>query len=124
MTNAYDEAYLRSLEDPEGFWEDAASGIDWYKPWDKGRDSSKAPFHRWFVGAECNTCYNAVDRHVIGGRAHQPAIIYDSPVTGNTIKTYTYSQLLDEVARFAGVLKEREVIKGDRIIIYMPRPLL
>ena len=120
MTNAYDEAYLRSLEDPEGFWEDAASGIDWYKPWDKVLDSSKAPFHRWFVGAECNTCYNAVDRHVIAGRAHQPAIIYDSPVTGNTIKTYTYSQLLDEVARFAGVLKERGVSKGDRTIIYMP----
>ena len=120
MTNAYDEAYSRSLEDPEGFWADAASGIDWNKTWDKVLDDSNPPFYRWFVGAECNTCYNAVDRHVKAGRADQAAIIYDSPVTGNTVRTYTYAQLLDEVSRFAGVLKGRGVRKGDRVIIYMP----
>ena len=120
MTNAYDEAYSRSLEDPEGFWADAASGIDWNKTWDKVFDDSNPPFYRWFVGAECNTCYNAVDRHVEAGRADQAAIIYDSPVTGNTVRTYTYAQLLDEVSRFAGVLKGRGVLKGDRVIIYMP----
>ena len=120
MTNAYDEAYSRSLEDPEGFWADAASGIDWNKTWDKVLDDSNPPFYRWFVGAECNTCYNAVDRHVEAGRADQAAIIYDSPVTGNTVRTYTYAQLLDEVSRFAGVLKGRGVRKGDRVIIYMP----
>ena len=120
MTNAYDEAYSRSLEDPESFWADAASGIDWNKTWDKVLDDSNPPFYRWFVGAECNTCYNAVDRHVEAGRADQAAIIYDSPVTGNTVRTYTYGQLLDEVSRFAGVLKGRGVRKGDRVIIYMP----
>ena len=120
MTNAYDEAYSRSLEDPEGFWADAASGIDWNKTWDKVLDDSNPPFYRWFVGAECNTCYNAVDRHVEDGRADQAAIIYDSPVTGNKVRTYTYAQLLDEVSRFAGVLKGRGVRKGDRVIIYMP----
>jgi len=120
MTNAYDEAYSRSLEDPEGFWADAASGIDWNKTWDKVFDDSNPPFYRWFVGAECNTCYNAVDRHVEAGRADQAAIIYDSPVTGNTVRTYTYAQLLDEVSRFAGVLRGRGVLKGDRVIIYMP----
>ena len=111
---------LRRVEDPESFWADAASGIDWNKTWDKVLDDSNPPFYRWFVGAECNTCYNAVDRHVEAGRADQAAIIYDSPVTGNTVRTYTYAQLLDEVSRFAGVLKGRGVRKGDRVIIYMP----
>ncbi|MBM10380.1 MAG: propionyl-CoA synthetase [Magnetovibrio sp.] len=120
MANIYEEAYLRSLEDPEGFWTDAARGIDWYTSWDTVLDSSNPPYYRWFTGAECNTCYNAIDRHVIAGRANQPAIIYDSPVTGNTIKTYTYSDLLDQVSRGAGVLKGRGIRKGDRVIIYMP----
>jgi len=120
MTNAYEEAYARSLADPEGFWGDAAKEIDWIKPWDKVLDASNAPFYRWFAGAECNTCYNAIDRHVAGGRGDQPAIIYDSPVTGGTKRTYTYAQLLDEVSRFAGVLKSRGIGKGDRVIVYMP----
>jgi len=119
MTNVYDEAYARSLNDPEGFWADAAREIDWYKPWDKVLDDSQAPFYRWFAGAECNTCHNALDRHVAGGRADQPALIYDSPVTG-TVKTYTYAELLDQVARFAGVLAGLGVSKGDRVIVYMP----
>jgi propionyl-CoA synthetase len=120
MTNAYDEAYQRSLNDPEGFWGEAAQEIDWYKPWDKVLDNSNPPFYRWFVGAECNTCYNAVDRHVESGRGEQAALIYDSPVTGNTVRTYTYADLLDEVSRFAGVLRGQGVGKGDRVIIYMP----
>jgi propionyl-CoA synthetase len=119
MTNAYEGAYQRSLNDPEGFWADAAQEIDWYKPWDKVLDDSQAPFYRWFAGAECNTCHNALDRHVAGGRADQPALIYDSPVTG-TVKTYTYAELLDQVARFAGVLAGLGVSKGDRVIVYMP----
>jgi propionyl-CoA synthetase len=120
MSNAYDDAYHRSLTDPEGFWGEAAQEIDWYKPWDKVLDDSNPPFYRWFVGAECNTCYNALDRHVEAGRGEQAAMIYDSPVTGNTVRTYTYSQLLDEVSRFAGVLRAEGVEKGDRVIIYMP----
>ena len=120
MTNAYDQAYRRSLEDPEEFWVEAAQGIDWYKSWDRVLDDSNKPFTRWFAGAECNTCYNALDRHADGGRADQAALIYDSPVTGGTVKTYTYRQLRDEVALFAGVLKERGVGRGDRVLIYMP----
>jgi len=119
MTNAYELAHKRSLQDPEGFWGEAAQAIDWIKPWDKVLDSSKPPFYRWFSGALCNTCYNAVDRHVINGRGDQPAIIYDSPVT-NTVKTYSYRQLQDEVSRLAGVLLSLGVTKGDRVIVYMP----
>ena len=68
MSNAFDEAHARSMADPEGFWADAAGEIDWIKPWDKVLDDSRAPFYRWFAGAECNTCYNALDRHADGGR--------------------------------------------------------
>ena len=120
MSNAYDDAYRRSIDDPEGFWAEAAREIDWIKPWDKVLDESNKPFYRWFTGAECNTCYNALDRHADGGRADQAALIYDSPVTGGTIRTYTYAQLRDEVAKFAGVLRAQGVEKGDRVIIYMP----
>jgi len=120
MTNAYEEAYRRSLDDPEGFWGDVAAEIDWVKTWDRVLDDSNAPFYRWFAGAECNTCYNALDRHADGGRGDQAALIYDSPATGGTVKTYTYSELRDEVAKFAGVLRAQGVGKGDRVIVYMP----
>ncbi|HVI52656.1 MAG TPA: propionyl-CoA synthetase [Candidatus Sulfotelmatobacter sp.] len=119
MTTVYDLAHKRSLEDPEGFWGDAAKDITWYKTWDKVLDSSHPPFYRWFSGALCNTCYNAIDRHVENGRADQAAIIYDSPVT-NTVKTYTYRQAQDEISRLAGVLAGLGVTKGDRVIVYMP----
>jgi propionyl-CoA synthetase len=120
VSNAYDEAYQRSLEDPEGYWGEIAEDVRWIKKWDKVLDSSKAPFYRWFTGAEVNTCFNAVDRHVEEGRADQLALIYDSPVTGNTVRKYTYRELRDEVAVFAGVLKAQGVAKGDRVILYMP----
>ncbi len=119
MRNAYEQAYERSLTDPEGFWGEAAQAIHWSRTWDKVLDDSNAPFYRWFVGAECNTCYNALDRHADGGRAEQLALIYDSPLTG-TVKTYTYGALRDEVARLAGVLAANGVTKGDRVIVYMP----
>ncbi len=120
MSNCYQEAYERSLQDPEGFWADAAKEIDWIKPWDRVLDDSNPPFYRWFSGAQCNTCYNALDRHADGGRGDQAALIYDSPATGGTKKTYTYSHLRDEVARFAGALTASGVTKGDRVIVYMP----
>jgi len=120
MTNRYEEAYARSLQDPEGFWSEAAGDIHWYKPWDKVFDDSNAPFYRWFVGGMVNTCFNALDRHVDGGRGEQAALIYDSPVTGNTVKTFTYRELRDQVARFAGALRSLGVGVGDRVIIYMP----
>ncbi|MEX1298107.1 MAG: propionyl-CoA synthetase [Desulfotignum sp.] len=119
MSNLYDQAHDQSINDPDGFWGPIAEECHWYKKWDKVLDDSSKPFYRWFAGGETNTCYNAVDLHVDQGRGDQPAIIYDSPVT-DTITTYTYLDLKDQVARFAGVLKDRGVTKGDRVIIYMP----
>ncbi|HSH68652.1 MAG TPA: propionyl-CoA synthetase [Deferrisomatales bacterium] len=115
----YDEVFKRSIEDPNGFWGEAAEAISWYKKPTRVLDGSNPPFYRWFPDGELNTCYNAVDRHVEGGRAEQTAIIYDSPVT-DTIRKYTYKELLDQVSRFAGVLKGLGVGKGDTVIIYMP----
>ena len=119
MTNLYEEAYAKSINDPEAFWGEAAEDCHWYKKWDKVLDDSNKPFYRWFTGGICNTCYNALDLHVENGRGDQVALIYDSPVT-NTIKKYTYTELRDEVAKFAGVLADQGVTKGDRVIIYMP----
>jgi propionyl-CoA synthetase len=119
MANAYDIAFKQSLEDPNGFWGKAAEDCHWYKKWDKVLDDSKKPFYRWFVGGEMNTCYNALDYHIEQGRGNQAALIYDSPVT-DTVKKYTYTQLRDEVAKFAGALAAQGVAKGDRVIIYMP----
>ena len=115
----YEEVFRRSVQDPEGFWGEAAEAITWHKKWDKVLDASNPPFYRWFAGGEMNTCYNALDRHVEGGRADQTAIIYDSPVT-NTIRKITYRELLDQVSRFAGALKGLGVNKGDTVVIYMP----
>jgi propionyl-CoA synthetase len=119
MKNTYDEVYTRWRSDPEDFWAEAAEAVHWNKKWDKVLEASRPPFYRWFVGGLLNTCYNALDRHVENGRANQPALIYDSPVTA-TVETFTYRELLDRVARFAGVLAGQGVQKGDRIIIYMP----
>ena len=103
MTNQYDDAYARSLSDPEGFWGDAAAGIDWTRRWDRVLDDANPPYYRWFAGGELNTCYNALDRHVENGRAEQTALIYDSPVTGQ-IRRFSYAELLDVVARTAGMI--------------------
>ena len=119
MKSTYDAVYARWQDDPQDFWEDAAEAVHWFKKWDSVLDASRPPFYRWFSGALVNSCYNALDRHVESGRANQPALIYDSPVT-ETIKTFTYRELLDDVARFAGVLVGQGVQKGDRVIIYMP----
>ncbi|HEA65963.1 MAG TPA: propionyl-CoA synthetase [Desulfobacterales bacterium] len=119
MTKSYQAIYNQWQVDPIGFWAAAAEDIHWYKKWDKVLDDSNAPFYHWFSGAQVNSCYNALDRHVENGRAGQLALIYDSPVT-NTVKKFTYAELLDQVARFAGVLRSRGIEKGDRVIIYMP----
>src|SRR5262245_15750272 len=114
-----DETYRRSLQQSEAFWAEAAAAIDWDEPWRRVLDDSRAPFYRWFAGGWMNTCHNALDRHVEGGRADQPALIYDSPVT-DTVATFTYRELRDQVARFAGALAAQGVERGDRVIIYMP----
>ena len=119
MSDTYEETYAQSLNDPEAFWAQAAKDVHWYKKWDTVLDDSHKPFYRWFTGGLTNSCYNALDLHVENGRADQTALIYDSPVT-DTIKTFTYRELRDEVARFAGVLVAQGVQKGDRVIVYMP----
>jgi len=115
----YEDQFQKSIKDPEGFWGKAAEAITWHRKWDKVLDDSNKPFYRWFSGGEMNTCFNAVDRHALYGRADQAAIIYDSPVT-NTLQKITYAQLLDQVSRFAGVLQGQGVGKGTTVIIYMP----
>ena len=115
----YDEVYAQSIRDPDRFWGNAAEDVHWFRPWDRVLDNARAPFTRWFVGGMTNTCYNALDLHVERGRGEQAALIYDSPL-GGIIRTFTYRQLRDEVARLAGALASFGVVKGDRVIIYMP----
>jgi propionyl-CoA synthetase len=115
----YREAWELARQSPEEFWKQAAAQIHWDRPFDRVLDSTRAPLYRWFPGGELNTCFNAIDRHVQNGRATQPAVIYDSPVTGSK-RTLTYQQLQNEVARFAGGLLALGVGRGDRVVIYMP----
>jgi len=115
----YDSIYRRSIEQPEDFWAEAAAGIDWDRKWDRVLDDTNAPFYRWFRGGRLNTCYNALDRHADDDRGDQAALIYDSPLT-NSKRTFTYRELRDETALFAGVLAANGIGKGDRVIIYMP----
>jgi propionyl-CoA synthetase len=115
----FTDVYAAAQRDPEGFWADAAAAIEWTKPWERVLDGAKAPFYRWFVGAELNTCYNAVDRHVAAGRGADTALIYDSPVTG-TVARYTFAALKEETARLAGALHALGVGRGDTVVIYMP----
>ena len=119
MTSTYDRVYTSWQEDPEGFWARAAEDIMWTKKWDKVLDSSAAPITRWFAGGILNTCYNALDYHAHTGRGDQPALIYDSPMTG-TIESITYRALRDRVSLFASALKGLGVVAGDRVIVYMP----
>ena len=115
----YRDTYAAWKADPDGFWAEAAREIDWIEAPKQIFDPKAGTDGRWFPDAVCNTCWNAVDRHVKGGRGEQNAIIYDSPVT-QTKRTYTYSALLDEVSTLAAVLQDLGVGKGDRVIVYMP----
>jgi propionyl-CoA synthetase len=119
MPGAFDVVHARSLAEPEAFWGEAAAGIDWIEPWRRVLDDRAKPIYRWFSGGVLNTCHNALDRHVAAGRGDQAALIYDSPVTG-TICRYSYATLRDDVARLAGALAAEGVVKGDRVLIYMP----
>ena len=119
MSTTYEQAYVHSLTNPEEFWAQRAEDVHWYKRWHTVLDHSRPPFYRWFVGGKINTCYNALDLHVENGRGEQLALVYDSPVT-NTARTFTYRELLERVARFAGALAAQGVQRGDRVIIYMP----
>ena len=116
---SYAEVYRRSIDDPNGFWLDAARAIDWDTPPTQALFGENAPIYEWFKDAEVNTCWNAVDRHVAAGRGNQTAILYDSPVT-HTRQAITYAELLERVSTLTGALKARGVEKGDRVILYMP----
>lgn len=119
MGEIYEREFRRSLSDPEGFWREAARAIDWDVEPDRILDTSAAPLFRWFPDARLNTCQNALDRHVAAGHGDRVALIHDSAVT-NTVTTFTYSRMTDEVARIAGALHSRGVRAGDRVVIYMP----
>jgi propionyl-CoA synthetase len=116
---SYREAFEESLSDPERFWSAQAGLVDWFTAPQRALDDSRPPFYRWYPGGALNTCFNALDRHVVAGRADQAALIYDSPVTG-TKRTYSYAELLEQVAAFAGALDQLGVGKGDRVLIYLP----
>jgi propionyl-CoA synthetase len=118
-TSRYHDTYARWRRDPEGFWAEAAQDIDWYEPARKIFDPAMGIYGRWFVGATCNTCHNALDRHVMAGRGAQAAIIYDSPVTG-VKRAISYAEMLAEVKAFAAILQDFGIAKGDRVILYMP----
>src|SRR6201991_4611658 len=115
----YHEVHARSLADPEGFWGEAAREIDWIAPAKKIFDPSMGLYGRWFAGAVVNTCYNALDRQILAGRADQLALVHDSPLGGG-VTTFTYAQLLHEVKTLAAILRDFGVGKGDRVILYMP----
>jgi propionyl-CoA synthetase len=119
MASRYPDVYATWQRDPQAFWAEAAQEIDWIEPPKTIFDPNAGIYGRWFTDAVCNTCWNAVDRHVQGGRAAQPALIYDSPMAGAK-RTYTYAALLEEVRTLAGVLQEFGIAKGDRVVIYMP----
>ena len=117
--DAYTTTYRHSINHPEGFWATAAKAVTWSRDPVRVLDDDRAPLYRWFPDAELNTCYNALDRHVAAGHGGRTALIYDSPVTG-TKASYTYAELRDQVARFAGVLRGLGVAKGDRVVLYLP----
>ncbi|MCM2580095.1 propionyl-CoA synthetase [Streptomyces meridianus] len=117
--SGYEEQYRRSLEDPEGFWLEAAEAVDWVQPPVRALDASRAPLYRWFPDGRLNTCHNALDRHIAAGHGERTALVHDSAYTGERT-SYSYAGLRDRVARFAGALRARGVGPGDRVVVYMP----
>ncbi|NND91782.1 MAG: propionyl-CoA synthetase [Granulosicoccus sp.] len=115
----YQTEHQRSLADPSAYWLERARDVHWFKSPTRGIDTSRSPYNTWFDDGEINACYNALDVHVENGRGEQPALIHDSPVT-DSHTTFSYRQLRDQVARFAGVLRSRGIERGDRVLIYMP----
>jgi propionyl-CoA synthetase len=111
--------HKRSLNEKENFWAEVAEAVDWVEKWDRVLDDREPPFYRWFTGATLNTCHNALDRHVVAGNGARLALIYDSPLTDSQ-KRFTYAELTEKVAAFAGVLARLGVEKGDRVLVYMP----
>ena len=119
MTSRYREVYAEWQADPQGFWAKAAEAIDWIGPPRKIFDETAGVYGRWFPDATCNACFNTLDRHVAGGRGEQAALLYDSPVTG-TKRRISYAELLEETATLSAALVDLGIVKGDRVIVYMP----
>jgi len=115
----YDAIYKRSIEDPEGFWGEAAEELHWFRKWDKVLDDSVSPFFKWFTGGTTNLCYNALDRHILAGKGDKIAVMWESTAQGQS-RIISYDELYKEVNRFAGVLKNLGIHKGDRVLIYLP----
>jgi propionyl-CoA synthetase len=118
-SESYDQAYADWRRDPQAWWANIAEGITWTKRWDRVFDPSPGAYGEWFAGAMLNTCYNCLDRHVEASRGAQPALIWDSAMTGKVV-TYTYAELRDRTAKLAGALADLGVGRGDRVVIYMP----
>ena len=118
-TSRYHDVYARWQRDPQGFWGEAARDIDWIEPPKQVFDPNAGVYGRWFTGGVCNTCWNAVDRHVLRGRGEQAAIIYDSPLAGQK-RTISYHRLQVETQVLAAILRNLGVEKGDRVVLYMP----
>ena len=119
MNNNFKKIYENSIKEPENFWREIADDIFWFKKPKKILNKSKPPFYKWFEDGITNTCYNALDIHIDGGRGDKTCLIYDSPITGNK-KQFTYKELREKVSKFAGALTNQGIKKGDRAIIYMP----
>jgi propionyl-CoA synthetase len=119
IRSEYESVYKESIDDPEKFWGSAAGEVFWDRKWDRVLDESGRPFYRWFEGGVLNTCHNCLDAHVEQGHGSRTALIYDSPVTAQK-RDFSYRELQDLVARFAGGLTRLGVVKGDRVVIYMP----
>jgi propionyl-CoA synthetase len=115
----YGETYRRWQRDPESFWLELATAVEWDRAPEAALDASGSPLYRWFPDGRLNVCFNMLDRHVRDGRGEQAALIYDSPVTGQ-VRTYSYRELMDETARVAGAFRRLGVGRGDRVVIYMP----
>jgi propionyl-CoA synthetase len=116
---SYEQVYARSLARPAEFWAEAARAIAWDRPPERIFDEQHPDLPRWFAGARLNVCYNALDRHVEAGRGAETALIWDSPLAG-VQRSYSYAELRDRTARFAGALAALGVEKGDRVLVYMP----
>ena len=119
MKSDFETIYSESIKNPEEFWRKVADDIFWFKKPSKILNKSNPPFYKWYEDGVTNTCYNALDFHIDNGRGDRTALIYDSPITSYK-KKFTYNELREKVSKFAGVLQNQGVKKGDRVIIYMP----
>ena len=119
MNQKFSQIYSNSIKNPEEFWKKISEDIFWFKKPTRILNKSNPPFYKWYEDGVTNTCYNALDFHIDKGRGDRTALLYDSPITGNKNK-FTYNELKEKVSKFAGVLQNQRIKKGDRVIIYMP----